>query len=93
MIIGRPGLGGQDCPSPRQPIPNQANLAMPALARYCLECGIKHLVMDCPHNPEKKGNSPLKAIEVIPSPKTTPTLSGEENEGVKPLNAVTKAQA
>ena len=33
----------KDCPYPRQPRPNPANNVL-ALAKYCLECGIKHLV-------------------------------------------------
>ena len=32
-------------------------------------------------------------MNVIPSPKTTPVPSGEESEGVKPVNVVTQAQA
>ena len=83
----------RDCPYPRQPRPNQANPTIPTLAWYYLECGIAHLVTDCPHNPNKKRKAPLNRIEVIPSPKTTLTPSGEESEGVKPLNAVTQAQA
>ena len=51
------------------------------------------MVADCPHNLDKKGKAPLNAAEVIPSPKATPTPSGEESEGVKPLNVVTQAQA
>ena len=71
---------------------DQANLAILGLARYCLECTITHLVADCPHNPDKKGKAPLNEIEVIPSPKTITTPSGEESEGIKPLNVVTQAQ-
>ena len=80
----------KDSPSPRQPRPN---LAIPTLARYCLDCGIKHLVSNCLHNLDHKGKAPLNMIKFIPSPKTTPTPSGEEIEGIKPLNLVTWAQA
>ena len=48
-------LLSRDCSSPRQPRHGQANLAILALARYCLECGITHLVADCPHNLAKRG--------------------------------------
>ena len=49
--------------------------------------------MDFPHNPNKKGKTPLNIVNVISSPKTTPVPSGEESEGVKPLNVVTQDQA
>ena len=83
----------RDCPGPRQPRPPPANQAIPALSRYCLECGITHLVTDCPLNPDQKGKAPVNTVNVIPSPKTTPVPSGEESEGVKPVNVVTRAQA
>ena len=44
----------KDCPYPRQPRQTNATLAIPTLARYCLESGIKRLVSDCPLNPKKK---------------------------------------
>ena len=72
--------------SPRLPPANQAILA---LTGYCLECGITHLVLKCPHNPDKKGKAPVNIVNVIPSPNTTPLPSGEESEGVKPVNVVT----
>ena len=62
------------------------------MARYYYEYEIKHLVIDCPHNPNIKGKATLNAIKVIPSLETTPTPSGEDNEGVKPLNKVSQAQ-
>ena len=31
------------------------NQALPPLARYCLECGITNLVIECPLNPKNKG--------------------------------------
>ena len=83
----------RECPFPQQSRPNQANLVVLALARHCLECGIKYLVINCPLNPYKKGKAPLSSIDVIPSLNTMPTLSGEESEGMKPVNVVTQAQA
>ena len=41
----------------------------------------------------EKGKAPVNTVNVIPSPKTTPVPSGEESEGVKPVNMVTQAQA
>ena len=76
----------KDCPYPRQPRPNPTN-NVPTLARYCLECGIKHLVSDCPLNPKKKGKVALSLLETILS------SSGNKSEGAKPVNVVTKAQA
>ena len=52
-----------------------------------------YLVADCPHNLEKKGKTPLNTVNVIPSPDARPLPSGEESEGVKPVNVVTQAQA
>ena len=48
----------RDCPSPKEPMLLPADQAFLALARYCLECGITHLVTDCPHNLNKKGRLP-----------------------------------
>ena len=76
----------KDCPYPRQPRPNPAN-NVPALARYCLECGIKHLVSDCSLNPDKKGKATLNLLETIPS------SSGNESEDIKSVKIVTRAQA
>ena len=80
-------------PAPKQPRPPPANQAILALAKYCLKCGITHLVADCPHHLDKKEKAPLNAVNVIPSPDVTPIPSGEESEGVKPVNVVTQAQA
>ena len=66
----------KDCPYPRQPRPNPAN-NVPALARYCLECGIKHLVSDCSLNLDKKGKATLNLLETIPS------SNGNESKDVK----------
>ena len=54
------------CPSPKQPRPPPSNLAIPTLARYCLECGIMHLVADFPHNLDKKEKAPLNTMNAIP---------------------------
>ena len=83
----------RDCPSPKQPRPPPTNPTIPTLARYYLECGITHLVADCPHNPDKKGKDPLNTMNVIPSLETTHVPSEEESDGVKPMNVVTQAQA
>ena len=52
-----------------------------------------HLVVNCPHNHDKKGKAPLNTVNVISSPETTPVPSGEESEGAKFMNVVTQAQA
>ena len=83
----------RECPSPKQFRPPPTNQAILALARYCLKCGIMHLVADCPHNPKKKGKAPLNLVNVSLSPDVKPISSGEESEGVKPVNIVTQAQA
>ena len=71
------------CPYPRQP--NLA-LAVLALARYCLECGIKHFFYDCPLNLENKGKAIGNLLETIP-------LSSGKSKGTKPINVVIRAQA
>ena len=59
----------RECPSPKQPRPPPAAEIL-VLARYCLECGITHLVANCPHNLDKKGKAPLNTMNAILSPKT-----------------------
>ena len=76
----------KDCPYPRQPRINPNN-NVPVLARYYLDCGIKHLVSDCSLNPDKKGKATLNLLETIPS------SSGNKSKDVKPVNVVTRAQA
>ena len=51
-----------------------------------------HLVVDCSHNLDKKGKSPLNTMNVILLPKTTPVPSGLESEGVNLVNMVTQDQ-
>ena len=60
---------------------------MPILARYCLKCGIKHLVSDCSLNLDKKGKATLNLLETIP------LSSGNESEEVKSFKFVTRDQA
>ena len=76
----------KDCPYPRQPRPNPTNNVI-ALAKYYLDCGIKHLVSDCSLNTRKKGKAILNLLETIPS------SSGNESKEVKYLKVVTTAQA
>ena len=54
--------------------------------RHCVECAIKHLVPECPMNPENKRKATLNAVETIPSP------SGTESDGAQTANAVHGAQ-
>ena len=76
----------KDCPYPRQPRPNPAN-NVPALAIYCLECGIKHLVFDFSLNLDKKGKATLNLLETIP------LSSRNESKDVKSIKVMTRAQA
>ena len=60
---------------------------MPALAKYCLDWGIKHLVSECSLNLDKKGKATLNLLGTIPS------SSGNEREEVQFVKVVTRAQA
>ena len=60
---------------------------MPTLARYCLDCGIKHLVFDCLLRPNKKGKATLNLLETIP------LSSRNESKDVKSIKVVTRAHA
>ena len=60
---------------------------MPTLARYYLDCGIKHLVSNCLLNLGKKGKATLNLLETILS------SSGNESREVKYVKVVTRAQA
>ena len=60
------------------------------MTRFCNDCGVKHLLQDCPADPDKKGNVTLNFIEMIP-PSNTPNSS--ESNIVVPLKAITRAQA
>ena len=64
---------------------------MPLLSRSCVECGIKHLVQDCPILAEKKGKTTLNYVEVLPP--SSNTNSSSEMELVVPLKVITRAQA
>ena len=52
----------KDFPHPRQPRQMPMASAIPTLARYCLECGIKHLVLNYPLDPKKKGESNFELV-------------------------------
>ena len=58
-----------------------------ALARYCLDCGVKHLVQDYSLNPEQKNKATINLVETFPS------SSGNESEKVPLAKVVTRAQA
>ena len=60
------------------------------MARFCIDCGIKHLVQDCPMHPDKKGKTSLNYVTTLPS---TSTPSSSESDRVVPLQAITRAQA
>ena len=74
----------RDCPQPKRlrPFIPTSNL-IPVLTRYCVDCGIKHLVQDCPIHPDKKDKATLNFIETIPL--------GAESEGYKSVKVVTRA--
>ena len=65
-------------------------MGLQPLLRFCNDCGVKHLVQDCPLHPDKKGKATLNFIERIPS---TRTPSSSKSDMVVPLQAITKAQA
>ena len=73
----------KDCPYLHQPRSTHGVLD---LTRYYVECAIKHLVPECPLNPENKGKATLNAIQTIPSP------SRIESDGAQPANAITRAK-
>ena len=76
----------KDCPYLGKPGPKPSN-NVTALAKYCLECGIKHLLSDCSLNSDKKGKATLNLLETIPS------SSGDESKDVKSVKVVIRAQA
>ncbi|MCO5595123.1 hypothetical protein L7F22_049161 [Adiantum nelumboides] len=55
---------------------------------FCNDCGIKHILPDCPRNPDNKGKTTLNKVGVLPS-----ASSGSETEPVVQVNVVTRAQA
>ena len=61
------------------------------MSRSCVECGIKHLVQDCPVLVEKKGKTTLNYVEVLPP--SSNTNSSSDTELVVPLKVITRAQA
>ena len=52
---------------------------------YCAECGLTHLIGDCPNNPDKKPKATFNVLSTIPS-------SGSEEEPKVEVNVVTRAQ-
>ena len=65
-------------------------MGLQPLLRFCNDCGVKHLVQDCPMHPDKKGKTTLNYIERIPS---IGMPSSSESEVVVPSQAITTAQA
>ncbi|MCO5587134.1 hypothetical protein L7F22_041081 [Adiantum nelumboides] len=55
---------------------------------FCSDCGIKHILPECPRNPDNKGKTTLNKVGVLPS-----ASSGSETKPVVQVNVVTKAQA
>ena len=65
---------------------------LPPLTRYCADCGSKHLVLDCPMNPEVKARvlATLNIIKVWPS---AGSPSSSKIDVVAPVHVVTRARA
>ena len=53
-----------------------------------MDCGIKHLIQDCPSNLEFKGKTSLNLVELIPSP----CQSSSKSDPIVPINVITRAQ-
>lgn len=84
----------RDCPELKadvQPSADRATGVAP-LARFCLECRIKHIVQDYPINPDNKGKKSitLNMVEVL-NLEGSPNTS--EAEQTVPFQAMTRAQA
>ena len=77
----------RDCPHPRQSRQTNVTTIVPALARYCLDCGVKHLVQNYPLNPEQKNKATVNLVETIPA------SSGNESDKVLLAKVVTRAPA
>ena len=54
-----------------------------------MDCRIKHLIQDCPSNPELKGKTSLNLVELIQSP----CHSSSKSDPIVPINVITRAQA
>ena len=76
----------KDCPFPRQPRQTETS-TIPVLARFSIDCGIKHLVGDCPSNPDRNKRTNLNSVIVHPS-----GSSDENIEETVPVDAVMRAQ-
>ena len=72
----------QDCSYSKRVRPSQ-------LLRYCEDCGIKPLVLDCQINPLSVNKINVNMIGVVASP----SQSLEDGESVIPLKVITRAQA
>ena len=77
----------RDCPVQKKDV----NADIIPLVCYSIDCGIKHLVQDCPVMAEKKGKTTLNCVEVLPS--SSQPSSSSETEPVVPLKVITRAQA
>ena len=62
--------------------------SIPPIKRFCVDCGIKHLIQDCPSNLEFKGKTSLNLVELIPSP----CQSSSKSDPIVPINVITRAQ-
>ena len=56
------------------------------MVRYCVDCAIKDVLLECPLNPDNKGEVTLNLVEVVPSP------SSSTFEPVVPMKGLTRAQ-
>ena len=63
---------------------------IPPLMRGCKDCGVKHLIPDCPKLQEQKNTVTLYCVEALPS--SNPASSSDFREAV-PLKAIMRAQA
>ena len=54
---------------------------------YCLECGISHVMTDCPYKPILKPQESLKIVEVSPA-----SSGHDDSQKMVPMNVVTRAK-
>ena len=57
---------------------------LPPIARFCIDCAIKHIISNCPMNLENKGKVALNLVDLIPSPNSS------KSKQVVLMNVVTK---
>ena len=60
--------------------------SIPPIRRFCVDCGIKHLIQECPSNPRLKGKTSSNLLESIQSPYHSSSKSD-------PIVPITRAQA